>query len=362
MTRYHGRKLWTLKDGLGSTIALTNRGGNAVARIGYDAWGSFRWPDKPGHGVKPCRDEDLDDLLDRFDAGRSFEFSHDGHHYGRHFSAVFNPYLFTGRKIDPFSSLYNHRNRMMNPRLGRFISKDAIGFSGGLNLWAYARNNPLLYTDPFGQYYIDFAGLPYYEASEKMAWSEIANSLRSWGLEQDAIPAGIKGAIEYGGYFGQRLRDLLQHEVGSRVTFLGFSRGGSHMVGANLRFTLDSNYSRDPIRIGTAVFHEFAETFMNHWGQPHFRGYPGFLGYGGSHGTSEKYEGILFRNLFNSSWQYWRPRGVSTKIRTVYPANGAKAEINEVWDKYCQPGEVNDSPSEKIKLFYEELRNRALYW
>ena len=100
--------------------------------------------------MKPCRDEDLDGLLDRFDGGRSFEVSHDGHHYGRHFSAVFNPYLFASRRLDTFSNLYWNRHRMYNSRLGRFESSDPISFNGGLNLWNYAGNNPQAFTDPFG--------------------------------------------------------------------------------------------------------------------------------------------------------------------------------------------------------------------
>jgi RHS repeat-associated protein len=150
LTKYHGRKLWTLKDGIGSTIALTNRGGHAVARIGYDAFGNFRFPDKPGHGVKPCDEKDLPDWLDRLDLGRSFGFDFDGHHWGRHFGAAISPYLFASRKWDGFSKTYNHRNRQMNPKFGRFITKDPIGFRGGLNLYRYANNNPALYTDPFG--------------------------------------------------------------------------------------------------------------------------------------------------------------------------------------------------------------------
>lgn len=191
LTRYHGRKLWTLKDGLGSTIALTNRGGNAVARIGYDAFGNLKFPDKPGHGVKPCRDEDLDDLLDRLDGGRSFEFAHDGHHYGRHFGKLVNPYLFTGRKIDTFSNLYNHRNRMMNPRLGRFISKDPIGFKKSINLFRYARNNPLIYTDPFGLLGISIQTNPWVDKYNR--WEKPFN----FTLEGYSTPPDPNGCPEY---------------------------------------------------------------------------------------------------------------------------------------------------------------------
>ena len=42
------------------------------------------------------------------------------------------------------------RNRWYDANTGRFTQEDPIGFAGGLNLYAYAGNNPASYTDPFG--------------------------------------------------------------------------------------------------------------------------------------------------------------------------------------------------------------------
>ena len=140
-----------LKDGLGSTIALANKGGNAVGRMNYDAFGNLRFPDKPGHGVAPCREFDLDDILDRLDGGRSFGFDHDGWWYGRHWGKALTPYLYTGRRLDTFSGNYFNRNRYYSPKVGRFVSSDPIGFSGDSNLYRYAANNPLRFTDPTGK-------------------------------------------------------------------------------------------------------------------------------------------------------------------------------------------------------------------
>jgi hypothetical protein len=44
-----------------------------------------------------------------------------------------------------------YRARYYNPTTGRFLSEDPIGFAGsGANLYAYASENPLRFTDPSG--------------------------------------------------------------------------------------------------------------------------------------------------------------------------------------------------------------------
>jgi len=86
-----------------------------------------------------------------FASGSMFGFDHDGWHYGRHFGKVLTPFLFTGRRWDGFSQTYNHRNRQMNPKFGRFISRDPVGFELDVNLYRYGYDNPTRFTDPTGE-------------------------------------------------------------------------------------------------------------------------------------------------------------------------------------------------------------------
>ncbi len=73
-------------------------------------------------------------------------------------------YGYAGREPDPSSGLVYMRARYYDAALGRFISRDPIGLSGGLNVYAYVGNNPVNYVDPDGL----FA-------------KSVSNTLQGWG-------------------------------------------------------------------------------------------------------------------------------------------------------------------------------------
>jgi len=100
-----------LADHLGSTNALTDAGGNLTASNSYDSFGN----------------------------ATNTSFS--------------SRYQFTGRELDPVTGLQFSRARWYDPAIGRFISEDPIGFSGGdINLFGYVRNRPSMFRDAHGLY------------------------------------------------------------------------------------------------------------------------------------------------------------------------------------------------------------------
>jgi RHS repeat-associated protein len=67
-------------------------------------------------------------------------------------STIVNNFRFPGQYCDPETGLHYNYHRYYDPRTGRYLRADPIGFTGGLNLFAYVGNNPITGTDPLGLY------------------------------------------------------------------------------------------------------------------------------------------------------------------------------------------------------------------
>ena len=71
-----------------------------------------------------------------------------------------NPFQYNGRfgVLTQSTGLDFMRARFYLPAIGRFLNADPSGLSGGLNLYTFAFNNPLLFQDPSGRIPPSYAG------------------------------------------------------------------------------------------------------------------------------------------------------------------------------------------------------------
>jgi RHS repeat-associated protein len=65
-------------------------------------------------------------------------------------SAYNNEILYCGYRWDPESGNYIARRRYLTPPLGRWLSRDRIGYGDGMNMFSYCRSAPTDWVDPIG--------------------------------------------------------------------------------------------------------------------------------------------------------------------------------------------------------------------
>jgi RHS repeat-associated protein len=69
--------------------------------------------------------------------------------------AAENPFRFSTKWFDGETGLGNWGRRYLILEQGRWLNRDPIGENGGLNLFAYVINSPLVNIDPFGESSLD---------------------------------------------------------------------------------------------------------------------------------------------------------------------------------------------------------------
>jgi RHS repeat-associated protein len=107
-----------IKDTVGSPRLIVDANTGIVAqRIDYDEWGNVTNDTSPG----------------------------------------FQPYGFAGGLYDPDTGLVHFGSRDYDPAIGRWLSKDTVGFAGGQrNLYTYVDGDPINRVDPTGDDFLNF--------------------------------------------------------------------------------------------------------------------------------------------------------------------------------------------------------------
>ena len=109
-----GQTYYPLTDVQGTVWGYVDSANNVVARWTYDAWGNVL--------SEVCTVPALSSIR----------------------------YRFQGREWSAATGLINFRMRWYDPETGRWLSKDPIGLGGGLNLYAFCGNAPVIICDSFG--------------------------------------------------------------------------------------------------------------------------------------------------------------------------------------------------------------------
>ena len=114
-----GSTVYTYRKNMFGDIVAIYQGATKVAEYAYDAWGNCTI------------------VSDTWNIGAS------------------NPFRYRGYYWDNDLGLYYLMSRYYDPQTGRFINADGLEHLdpqtiGGLNPYAYCRNNPVMYTDPLG--------------------------------------------------------------------------------------------------------------------------------------------------------------------------------------------------------------------
>ena len=119
---FTGQFVYHQDDAMGNALMLTSDGGGLVEQYFFDAFG---YP--------------------YFYSGTNGWTGNIG------YSEFGNRFLFTGREWLSDLRLYDYRNRLYQPELGRFLQPDPKEFSAGdYNLYRYCHNDPVNRTDPTG--------------------------------------------------------------------------------------------------------------------------------------------------------------------------------------------------------------------
>src|ERR1700719_2116330 len=126
---FTGEQAFHHYDARGHCTLLTDNSGNILEQYEYDAFGQPYFYDASGNSIG----------------------ANDGQGNWAGYSQFGNRFLFTGREWLSDVKLFDFRNRMYQPELGRFLQPDAKEFAAGdYNLYRYCHNDPVNKSDPFG--------------------------------------------------------------------------------------------------------------------------------------------------------------------------------------------------------------------
>jgi RHS repeat-associated protein len=148
----------------------------------------------------------------------------------RHTGTIRNRFGYSGQwggYTDSETGLVLLTHRFYDPETGRFLTRDPIGYEGGINLYAYVGGNPVNWTDPLGwkKQVKKPKGIGF--------WSAVATGASALGgFVGGAIEKAARGTSTTGKIIGGVL-GFLGAGVGGYSDYCTF-KGGAETQGGNL--------------------------------------------------------------------------------------------------------------------------------
>jgi RHS repeat-associated protein len=136
---------------------LSGNGGELRAQYSYYGMDNLHALYRPSYGVAYAQRDGLGNvrhLAGTLATQREYEYDPWGNPAGgadyQDFNGVDRARWKGALSFEGDAGLYYMRNRWYEPRTGRFLSEDPIGFGSGLNLYAFAGGDPINRADPSG--------------------------------------------------------------------------------------------------------------------------------------------------------------------------------------------------------------------
>jgi len=220
------------RDYLGSVMQITNNIGNLADENSYDAWGVLR---------DPATWYPL--TVDRKPApmfGRGFT----GHEY-------ICPFI-----DDNGGRLINMNARLYDPLLGRFLAPDpyvSSGMTNDFNRYIYARNNPMMYTDPSGMSFADWWNRNIAVPFMREANSVFGNGQGGWEIGYNSSGGFFTNPTYNGKAFGPSV----YYNLVTNQWDAGIGSGGFHNKTSSVR--IDNNVAKTVVEAEQSARGEYFE-------------------------------------------------------------------------------------------------------